>query len=282
MLMKATDLNGYKLGCLDGNIGSAKDFYFDDRYWTIRYLIANTGNWLTGRKVLISPYSLHWVNTAAEEISVQLTKTQIEASPSIDSDEPVSRQFEKSYHGYYGYPYYASGPFMWGYYPYLERDPGKWAGQGGTAGGDRHLRSTHAVTGYHVLALDGDIGYVEDFVIDDETWAIRYLIIATTDFWPGKKVLISPQWIEKVRWENSEVTIDLSRETIKGAPEYNDGFLLTRDHENRLYGYYNRAGYWVDDLLTAQRRSGKTGGLISYGGGLHRPLFQRPLDWGAR
>jgi sporulation protein YlmC with PRC-barrel domain len=250
MLVKAKTLNGYKLHSLDGIIGSAKEFYFDDRHWAIRYLVANTGNWLTGRKVLISPYSLNRVDTAAEALSVQLTKNQIEASPSIDSEEPVSRQFEESYYGYYGYPNYWIGQSMWGYYPYPERDHSKWGSHSETANKwDSHLRSTHAVTGYRLLALDGEIGHVEDFVIDDETWAIRYLIVSTTDFWPGKKVLVSPHWIKRVSWEQSEVVIDLSREMIKGAPEYTDGSLPTRDHETRLYGHYNRAGYWVDELL---------------------------------
>jgi sporulation protein YlmC with PRC-barrel domain len=107
------------------------------------------------------------------------------------------------------------------------------------------------VTGYRLLALDGAIGHVEDFVIDDETWAIRYLIVSTTDFWPGKKVLVPPQWIESVSWEESKVVIDLSRETIKGAPEYTERSLITRDHEIGLYGYYNRPGYWVEELLPA-------------------------------
>ena len=250
MLVQAKALNGYKLHSLDGDIGSTKEFYFDDRYWTIRYLVANTGNWLTGRKVLISPYSLNEVSPTAKEISVQLTKNQIEGSPSIDSDEPVSRQFEDSYYGYYDYPYYWGGPYMWGYYPYPKRDRSKWGGNAKNGSEwDSHLRSTHEVTGYHLLARDGEIGHIEDFVIDDETWAIRYLIVATTDFWPGKKVLISPQWIEKVSWEASKVVIDLSREMIKGAPEYTDGSLPSRDDETGLYGYYNRAGYWVDELL---------------------------------
>jgi sporulation protein YlmC with PRC-barrel domain len=252
MLVKAKALIGYRLQSLDGDIGSAKEFYFDDRYWTIRYLVANTGTWLTGRKVLISPYSLNGIDTASEEISIQLTKTQIEGSPSIDSDRPVSRQFEDSYYGYYGFPYYWGGPCMWGYYPFPQRDRTQWGVQTGTRSEwDSHLRSTHTVTSYHLLARDGEIGHVEDFVVDDETWAIRYLIVATTDFWPGKKVLVPPQWIKSVSWEESKVVIDLSRETIKGAPEYTEGSLITRDHETGLYGYDNRPGYWVDELLPA-------------------------------
>jgi hypothetical protein len=259
MLVKAKTLRGYRLQSLDGPIGSAKDFYFDDRYWTIRYLVADTGNWLTGRKVLLSPYSLKGIDTVLEEISVHLTKSQIEGSPSIDADRPVSRQFEDSYYGYYGFPYYWGGPFMWGYYPHPQRDPNQWGVQEGKSSDwDSHLRSTHSVSSYHLLASDGEIGHVEDFVIDDKTWAIRYLIVATNDFWPGKKVLISPQWIERVSWEESRVVIDLPRQTIKEAPEYTDGFLLTRDHEISLYGYYNRSGYWIDDLLPPQVQPGMT------------------------
>jgi len=255
MLVKATTLNGYALESLDGNIGSVKDFYFDDRYWTIRYLVANTGNWLTGRKVLLSPYSLKGIDTAAKCVLVQLTKSQIEGSPSIDSDKPVSRHFEDSYYGYYGLPYYWGGPLMWGCCLTPQPDSIQSVVQAGTSSGwDSHLRSAHAVTGYHLLASDGEIGHVEDFVIDEETWAIRYLIVATTDFWPGKTVLISPQWIESVCWEECRVVIDLPRETIKEAPEYTDECLVTRDHEIRLYGHYSRSGYWVDDLLPPRVR----------------------------
>jgi hypothetical protein len=249
MLIKAKALKGYSLKSLDGDIGSANEFLFDDRFWAIRYLVANTESWLSGKKVLISPYSLSGLNDVEEQVLVRLTKKQIEDCPPIDTDEPVSRQFERSYNGYYGYPNYWCGPYMWGGYSCLSRDRARW---GSTAlepiGGDRHLRSTHEVTGYHLLALDGEIGHIDDFIIDDESWAIRYLVVATKNWWPGKKVLISPKWIENVSWEEREVTIGLSRETIKDAPEYTDESLLTRDYETGLHGHYNRDGYWVEEL----------------------------------
>jgi len=249
MLVKANALKGYSLKGLDGDIGSAREFFFDDRYWAVRYLVANTASWLSDRKVLISPYSLSGVNSTDEKVSVQLTKKQIEDSPSINTDEPVSHQFESSYNGYYGYPEYWGGPFMWGGYPYIVRDRSRWGlSAKKEMEWDRHLRSTHEVTGYHLLALDGEIGHVDDFIIDDETWAIRYLVVATKNWWPGKKVLISPKWIESVSWDAREVVIGLTRETIKAAPEYTDESLLTRDYETGLYGHYNREGYWVDEL----------------------------------
>jgi hypothetical protein len=178
-----------------------------------------------------------------------LTKKQIEDSPSINTDEPVSRQFEGVYNGYYGYPDYWGGSYMWGGYPYIVRDRTSWGvSTSKEMGWDRHLRSTHEVTGYHLLALDGEIGHVDDFILDDDTWAIRYLVVATKNWWPGEKVLISPKWIESVSWEAREVLIGLTRETIKTAPEFTDESLLTRDYETGLHGHYNRAGYWVDEL----------------------------------
>ena len=249
MSIKAKALKGYALRSIDGDIGSASEFFFDDRHWTIRYLVANTASWLTGRKVLISPYSLDGVNTAEQKVFVLLNRKQIEESPSIDKDEPVSRQYETAYNGYYDLPNYWGGPYMWGSYAHLELDRSRRHRPASEAiVWDHHLRSTDEVTGYHLVALDGEIGHVDDFLIEDETWAIRYIVVATKNWWPGKKVLISPKWIEAVSWEQREVKIGLSRETIKAAPEYTDDSPLTRDYESSLYGHYNREGYWVDEL----------------------------------
>jgi len=250
MLSKARTLKGYKLNSLDGEIGKVKEFYFDDRHWTIRYLVAATGNWLTARQVLISPYALNSVIKSDQHLSVNLTKKQIENSPALESHKPVSQQFEEDYHNYYGWPTYWSGSSAWGDYPYIERDHNK---RGGLAKGaqrwDRHLRSTHEVTGYHLQALDGKIGHIEDFIVDDVTWAIRYLIINTGNWWLGKKVLMSPHWIERVSWSESMVFANLSCDTIKESPEYAENSLITPDYEIGLHRHYNRPGYWVDELV---------------------------------
>ena len=189
MLSKAKTLKGYKLKSREGEIGKIKEFYFDDRYWTIRYLVADTGNWLMNRQVLISPYALGAVSKEEEHIAVDLTKKQIEDSPSLDSDKPVSRQFQEAYYGYYGWPVYWDGSYMWGSSPYIVRERERWRESTKAEKGswDPNLRSTRDVSGHHVQAADGEIGHVEDFVIDDETWAIRYLIINTRNWWPGKK-----------------------------------------------------------------------------------------------
>jgi hypothetical protein len=250
MLVKAGTLKGYKLESLDGEIGKAKEFFFDDLHWTIRYLVADTGTWLTGRQVLISPYALSDVNNDEQYIAVDLTRKQINDSPSVDSDKPVSRQFEEAYYKYHGWPQYWGGPFSWGAYPYVVRDPEKWReAHQGDAAADPNLHSTDAVSGHHVQCLDGDIGHVDDFIIDDQTWAIRYLVIDTHNWLPGKKVLVSPQWTESVGWAERKVFVNLSRDAIKRSPEYTGEGLLTREYEIGLHQHYDRTGYWVDELI---------------------------------
>jgi hypothetical protein len=252
MLHKAKTLKGYKLDSLDGELGEVKEFYFDDQHWTVRYLVANTGNWLTGRQVLISPYALVAAIKAEEHIAVDLTKKQIDESPPLDSDKPVSHQFEQSFHGYYGYPTYWGGPFSWGLYPHPMRDREQWkTPSNGENAWDPDLRSTDSVSGYEIQALDGEIGHVDDFIIDDETWAIRYLVVATRNWWPGKKVLVSPQWIERVSWNESKVFVNLSRDAIQRAPEYTEESLITRDYEAGLHGHYQREGYWNEGKAPA-------------------------------
>ncbi len=251
MLISAKILRGYQLNSRDGKIGEVQEFYFDDRHWTIRYLVADTGRWMAGRQVLISPHVLGAVNRDARDVAVELTQKQIEESPGLDSDKPISRQYEETYYGYYGLPRYWDGPYAWGAYPYPVRNRNQWANAPQSAKGwDAHLRSTQAVSGYHVHATDGDLGHVEDFLIEDETWAIRYLVVSTRNWWPGKKVLISPQWVDRVSWIDLKIFVDLPRETIKQSPEYTEVTALSRAYETGLYRHYNRPGYWADELVT--------------------------------
>jgi hypothetical protein len=248
MLIKAKDLKGYKLHSLDGEIGKVEEFYFDDHHWTIRYLVAETGNWLADRQVLISPHALGVINKQEEYITIELTKKQIEDSPSLGKDKPVSMQFEESYYGYYGYPMYWGGSYMWGASPYIMRGQ-VFASKPahGKRAWNSNLSSTHAVNGYAIQAEDGGIGHVDDFIIDDETWAIRYLVIDTRNWLPGKKVLISPKWISNISWSQSTVFVNLLRDAIRLSPEYTEKSLLNRDYETGLHQHYNRQGYWVDE-----------------------------------
>jgi sporulation protein YlmC with PRC-barrel domain len=240
-------LKDYKLNSLDGEIGKVEEFYFDDKHWTIRYLVADTGNWMTSREVLISPHALAEVNKEERFIAVDLTKKQIEQSPSLSSHKPVSRQYEESYYAYYGWPAYWDGPFMWGAYPYITRDHEKMKKtEQPKKQWDPCLRSTRDVTGHHIQAADGEVGHVADFIVDDETWTIRYLVVATKNWWPGKQVMVSSRWIKRVDWIQSKVYVDLSREDIMKSPAYTAESVLTRDYETGLHKHYNRQGYWAD------------------------------------
>jgi hypothetical protein len=252
MLSGINELKGYALHGLDGDLGSVRDFLFDDKYWTIRYLSAETGKWIPNRQVLISPYSLGDVHTDARTIGVSLTKQRILDSPPISSDEPVSRQYEQSFYGYYQYPMYFGGGNMWGAYPYIARDRDNWqAVEPNAKHWDAHLRSTSEVSGYHIQASDDEVGHVHDFIVDDQTWAIRYLVVDTRNWWPGKLVLVAPRWLSKVSWTDSKVSTTLTREQIKDAPAYVAGTTITREYEERLHQHYQQTGYWIDESAAA-------------------------------
>lgn len=250
MLSKAKTLQGYRLDSLDGEVGKVREFYFDDHYWNIRYLVANTGPWLAGRQVLIAPFALVRIEREDKCIGIDLTREQIEKSPSLDSDKPVSRQFERDYYEYYGWPTYWGGLYDWPSHPGSAAHQERWHRFiQGDKPWDPNLRSTHAVAGYHVQASDGAIGHVEDFIIDDDKWSIRYLVVNTGNWWPGKHVLISPHWIERISWGESKAHLNLTREAILKSPEYKASTLLNREYEVKLHGHFNREGYWVEGLL---------------------------------
>ena len=252
MLTNIAHLKGLVIRATDGELGTVDQLYFDDETWAIRYLTVDTAGWLGGRRVLISPISVVATDWPAKRLDVALTKQQVENSPDINTHLPVSRQHEAAYFGYYGYPYYWGGPYLWGpaLYPAALVIPtiapaGAKADRIETESTDSHLRSTEAVTGYHIEAADGEIGHVDGFVMDDEAWAIRYIEAATRNWWPGKKVLVSPAWIERVSWTDSKVYVGLSREAIRNGPEYVESMPVTREYENRLYFHYGRPPYWL-------------------------------------
>ena len=252
MLVNAKHLKGLTVGATDGELGTVEQFYFDDETWAIRYLTVETGGWLGGRKVLLSPFSVRAVDWQAKRLHVALSKKLVQDSPSIDTHLPVSRQHETSYLGYYGYPSYWSGPFLWGSVTYpaglkdlvatpqeaLEERIRK-------ESMDSHLRSSDGVADYHIEATNGEIGHLEGFVMDDEAWAIRYIEVATRNWWPGKKVLLSPTWIERVSWIRSKLYTGLTRKAIQSAPVYVESLPISRDYEEQLHVHYGQPPYWL-------------------------------------
>lgn len=233
MLCRMADLMGGPIHATDGDIGSIQDFYFDDGAWVIRYLVADTRRWLPGRLVLISPASIDRGGVRDSGMSVKLTKTQVENSPGIDSHQTVSRQHEAAVVGYYGWPAYWPPPAEM-------REVSRTA----TAEREPQLRSANVVKSHYLHAQDGDLGSIEDFVFDDNTWEIRYMLVNTGSWWPGKRVLVAREWIENIDWYNSTVFVNLTQDEIRRSPEYDPAKPIDRQYEERLYHHYRRPGYW--------------------------------------
>jgi hypothetical protein len=237
---------------------------FDDEHWTVRYLVVETGTWLFGRKVLLSPIAFEHVKWEEYQLHCNLTCEQIKNSPDVDTDKPVSRQWETVYYSYYGWSSYWGGMGGWGTYGYpgaLFSQPFGIGGMGGMipepgevdARGeehsDSHLRSTKEVTGYRIFATDEHFGHIDDFIVDEETWKIRYLVVATGDWWPGKKVLMPPDWIVQVSWLDRSAMVDVSRDQIRNAPEWDSSQPIDQAFEEQLYKYYVRQSPWEQERV---------------------------------
>lgn len=247
MKRKLKNLIGFTIAGTDGEIGKVKEFYFDDKSWTIRYFIVETGSWLFGRKVLLSPQAVTNTDWDQETFQTNLKKDQIENSPLIDTDKSVSRQHEMALHSYYpwgGY-YWASGMGTSGMMTQatlpLEQAVHIAVSENDKENdNDPHLRSTNKVNGYNIQATDGEIGDVEDFIINDLTWKIDFIEVDTGHWFPGKKVLISPKWIKSINWETASVVVSATEEQVKHSPEYVPSQELSDSYKANLQNYYGR------------------------------------------
>jgi hypothetical protein len=260
MLRCASDAIGFAIEAADGSIGSVDDFLFDDEAWTVRWVVVDTGTWLSGRRVLLPPAALRRAADDPRVYATVLTKQEVKDSPDTATDRPVSRQMESSLYGHYGLnPYWGPGTAFAAAIPPAGigaavlpggalHAPANAAGTkpGGVAepAGDPHLRSVGEVTGYYVAASDGDIGHVEDFLVDDDGWALRYMIVDTKNWWPGKKVLVAPQWIDAVSWTDRHVRVRLTRDGVRNSPEFDPSRTVDRAYEARLHGHYGITPYW--------------------------------------
>ncbi len=248
MLRVESTLTGYAIETTDGEIGSVSDFLFDDVTWKIRWLVVDTGGWLGGRKVLIHPSAIMQPDEILRKLSVKLTKEQIEGSPDLLEDQPVSRQMEERIYGYYGWDPLWGGqcftggaiasplvapPFFGG--TALREPPGL---QDRLEHQDPHLRSVAAVTGYRIHGTDGEIGHVEGFLVDDRSWAIRYLIVDTSNWWFGNHVLLAPLAVTEIDWSSSQIRLNVSRDRVRTSPAWEPGAVIPPQYEQRLRSHY--------------------------------------------
>ncbi len=256
MLWNASEVIGCEIAASDGHIGKIDDILFDDSNWNVRLLVVGTGHWLSSRKVLLPSSALAKFDAKKKECQIKLTTQQIQESPDVETKRPVSRQMEASVYRHYGYrPYWNSGSgfiggigFLGGY-GYSNDLTGAlspqsaWWSEVETANAKRenddvHLRSVNEVSGYHIHATDGQFDHVVDFLVEDADWRICYLIADTNEWWPGKKVLISPRSVKKIDWSVHLVNVDVDRQKVKGASTYAKSMLIDRSFEEDFATYY--------------------------------------------
>jgi len=182
MLQNTKELYGAKLAALDGEVGRIKDFYFEDRTGAVRYLIAETGSWLTGRLVLLLPHAVAKFDQYENILHLKLTKIQIENSPSLESHRPA---------GHRGHSFHA----------------------------DLHLQSAQGLTGYAIQTIDGAIGRVSGLRVDDRSWLIRELVVETGHWHAGKQILITTLKIERISDEESKVFVNLTKADVQQIME---------------------------------------------------------------
>lgn len=217
MLHSIHDRYGEKLQASDGEIGHVKDFYFDDKSWTLRYLVADTGGWLAGRRVLISPHSLGHLYPEGKVLLVNLTRKQIEESPSMYEHDPVTRQQEEEYHRHYGYPYYAQSWPLWGLVDFPISAPLPELSAAEKSKLDTHLRSTRSITGYRVETSDGVIGEVADFMIDGMTWMIGEIVVECGHWYHGKKMMVPTGKVSRISYEDEAIFVDATKSALTEA-----------------------------------------------------------------
>lgn len=254
MLRSLDEIRGYKIHATDGEIGRVDDFYFDDISWTIRYLVVDTGPWLFGRKVLISPVALGQPDWVGRVLPVSLSKEQVENSPDVELDQPVSRQKQEALHQHYGWDTYwlslqagtASGvpPAPAAPAPVSPGAPPDEEEQEGADIEDPHLRSSEEVINYRIQALDGEFGRADDFIADDVSWVIRYMVVDTGNWLSSERVLIAPPWVTELEWAGARVHVGMDKESIENSPEYDPSKPINREYEVQLYDYYGRPVYW--------------------------------------
>ncbi len=256
MLHTLNDLENFTIHATDGTLGHVEDFYFDDKKWVVRYLIVETGSWLSSREVLLSPIAIKNINREDKTLNVTISMEQVKNCPSIDTEKPVSRQYEIDFLSYYGYPFYWGNTGLWGPYPSpfllipdhpsAQQDALNKAHKEAVEHHDHHLYSYKAVTGYYIHAKDGDIGHVQGMFLDEETWAIRYFIVDTSNWWLGHQVLIAPEWVQEMNWVESKVYVNLTQQQVQDAPLFDPAVPFNREHEKGIHLHYGRKGYWED------------------------------------
>ncbi|WP_294532704.1 PRC-barrel domain-containing protein [uncultured Rhodoblastus sp.] len=250
MLKFASAFRGFALRASDGEIGAIADFLFDDRFFAARWLVVDTGGWLSARKVLLHPEALGKPDRARLELPVALTRAQIEGSPALAEHLPVSMQMERHLYDYYGWEPMAndsalranpiaskfSAPPLFMVAPQAETaaDPLEC---------DVHLRSVNAIAGYRVIGSDGALGAVEDLLIDEDRWSFPYLVVDTGNWFSEKHVLISRHAVKDISWSDREIRVDVSGGQVEASPAWSALGDVDPYYEKDLHDPYDWPGH---------------------------------------
>ena len=238
MLRSLNQLIGYSVLATDGPIGRVSEMYFDDQEWRMRYLVVETGGWLSSRKVLLPVLSLEKPDWKLEEIPVSLTRELVRSSPEIDTDMPVARQHEIDLHAHYGWEmYWAGGNYMRSgdMVPYVEPEPRHIDTNKGGKPYNPHLRSTKFITSCRVHAIDGDVGHASDFIIDDAAWMIHQLVINIGTFFSPNQVMLPPERVGNIEWERRKVNVKVYRDDVRNSPQFTLPTLLDTVYEDAVF-----------------------------------------------
>ncbi len=241
MLRSSDDLRRMTVDATDGEIGRIDEFYFDDEAWTIRYLVVRTGSWLSGRTVLLTPDAVTGADWTAHRLAVSLSMDQVRNSPDVSADRPVSRLQELEYLQYYDQPpYWMLGAEVGGSAIAIDAAMRAAAAEAEAVGTEpkTHLRSSREVRGYHIEAVDGSIGHLRHYLLDDDTWSVRYLVVDTSSWWFGKDVAISPRWVSKVSWGGRSLHVNHTRDAIKASPAFDPRVPMTKDYAAALEEHF--------------------------------------------
>lgn len=227
MLRSLSSLRGYTLAASDDDIGKIRDLLFEDRGLVVQYAVAVTGPWLFGRKVLVPWSALGAPDWHAKRFPVSMTRQEVKDLPGLETDPPVSQQQKRR-----AKALLASDPqVMWAWVAMVESEDDRPALEG-------HLRSAHEVTGYRVEAKDGPIGHVEDLIAEDGNWIVRYVVIDTRDWLPGRKVLVPATAVRGFEWGTRSASVGLTKQAIESSPEHDPAHPLGATYEVELREYW--------------------------------------------
>ncbi|MCE5328364.1 MAG: PRC-barrel domain-containing protein [Planctomycetaceae bacterium] len=237
-----------RIHAADKPIGKVEDFYFEQRNWIVRYLVLDTHVWLPGRRVLVAPAAVEDIDWSQGEVHLALSREQVRNSPSVDDKVTISREHETMLAKYFGWlPYWESRPLP----ESLSRSVAAEARPEDRIELERHRKPESTLTAYretlqyNLAAIDGEFGSVEDFLIDPQTWEMRYVTADVGTLFHKRLVMLSTDWLADISWARRQVRSKMTQDRIRSSPPVPE--VIDRAYEIALHEHFARPGYWTSD-----------------------------------